>query len=1145
MNIKLKSVFIAAAAFLCTAPVFADWSQDGDYPWGKLDDKNVTPHRKIYKPLSGKKPKIFFLGYQKGMREIAEFRQRFECDFQYWPASSKVAFSAFEPKPLKVYAASMDEKDYRAERKRIFDDLKTCNAILIGKFHFSDIPADIRKRMLDQVKNGSVMILVLRDGKMPVIPGVTFKPETFPANIPVAAIPDLKKTTLQAATLGKGKIFTVSYNKPANRYPLENMVPYNSNDPLYYEYNYAFLGALIRQELAKNAPDITWKQNVAEISGKLPSGAKLRVEFLDRLGNVVRKETMAARSGANTVKIPANLPASVVMMDAFLTDAADKVINYAAMPFVSPRKNKITSFKLDQDVVKKDRKFSGVVTMSGKPAGTLSFRAVDNEGRLIFVKDIKAKAGANKFAWQFPPFDSLSAKLNVKYVENGKTADEYETSIYFPINQELIHNDFQFAIWENISGSRISESILKNLKNAGIDVMMETSVMFDTAAAATIPRTLHNAGIAYAIYLTRLVGTHKYQKLCNLSLADAVRENKSYLDKNGRPFAANYNTINKIVTEACKFGTAFYNLGDENSLTDHAKDENCFCNECKIRFRKFLKKMYGTIEKLNAQYNSKFKSFDEIETLPLDKAAEKELLPMWMDFRAFMDYSFIEWHKMVAGQVRKLDKTSPIGLEGLVYPAKSYSGFNLAEMLPNFTFCAPYFISRDIHALKYMGKNAVKSAWFGTYEGEMNEQYSRQPPWRYLFAGLGGAFYWYAGNPGYSNATIYRMDLGFLTQFKQTADEIAKIKNSGIGKLIKDSKFRRDKIAVHYSQACLHAANLNPDLTTWELSIGNIGDLIESTGLDYEYLTPAEITAGKLKNFKVLFLPNSQALSKAEVKAMKEFVKNGGLLIADFNPGIMDEHGKFLDDSQLADVFGPLDKLNVKRYGKGVAVILYDYLDGAAQKVQKGTATGLQRGILAMLKKYANVTPYVNALDSKGNLAEYKTFTNGRDHYLTFLGPITEAGEAKKSTAGAESGAAAAVVSSGNMKRNVTLKTPMHVYDLNKGNYLGKVKTFQFELEPAVGRVFAVTAEKAPAPKVKGPTEWTKGKVAKYGIGGVKNPCRVIITSPEGKAIFTRNVSVRAGFQFVPSYDLPAGNYKICVRNIVGGAETILNVKLK
>ena len=163
MKLGIKFTLAAILTLGSAAQIFADWSKDGEYPWGKLDEKNVTPHRQLYKPLSGKKPKIFFLGYNKGMREIAEFRQRFECDFQYWPALNKKAFSAFEPKPQKIYAASMDEKDYRAERKRIFADLNNCNAMIIGKFPFNAIPADIRKQMLDLVKKGAPMLLILQD----------------------------------------------------------------------------------------------------------------------------------------------------------------------------------------------------------------------------------------------------------------------------------------------------------------------------------------------------------------------------------------------------------------------------------------------------------------------------------------------------------------------------------------------------------------------------------------------------------------------------------------------------------------------------------------------------------------------------------------------------------------------------------------------------------------------------------------------------------------------------------------------------------------------------------------------------------------------------------------------------------------------
>ena len=1137
----------AAAVLMSGAAATADFSQDGEHPWNKMGDSVVTPHRKFYKPLSGRKPKIFFIGYKLGMREITEFRQRFDCDYQYWPASNFKTFSAFEPKPVKVYAPTMDDKTYAAERKRIFAHLADSDVIMLGKVHFANVPADLQKKMLDRVQAGASLVLVIYNDELPKIKGANFQSMPLPKNIPAAAIPDLKGTKLLASNFGAGKIVVVDYDecKQAGRL-IENLVPYESCDPLYYEYNYAFLGALVRELTAKDLPVITADKSGAVITGKLPAGAKVRVDYLDRFGKVKHSETYAAKTGKVYFQVPPSLPASVKMQDLFLLDAQGKVLNFASAPCPTFRTNLISSVKMDSDVCGQDRKFSGVITMQGKPNGTLKFEAVDNKGRVIYLNVMKAAAGANKFAFTVAPFDSYSAKLNIQYFENKEMADEQETSIYFPIDRAAVQNDFQFAIWANcVSHSPVTRFTVEQMKKAGIDIIMDAEIMYYRDLAGLPPRLFHDNGIAYAIYLTRLVGEYKYQPLCNFSLADAVRDNKSYFGKNGKPFASNYNSIEKIVKEASKFGVAYYNLGDENSVSAHAIKEFCLCKECEVRFRKFLKETYGTIEKVNAQYGSKFKDFSQIKTLPLDEAAEKELLSMWLDFRSFMDYSFTDWHKMLVDQIRRHDKTSAIGIEGLVYPAKSYSGFNLPHMLPNFDFCAPYFIARDIKALKYMKENSFKSAWYGTYEGEMSEQWVRQPPWRYLFGGLHGAFWWYAGYPGYSNASIYRMDLGFLQQFTQSADEIAKMKKSGIAKLIMDSKLRDDGVAVHYSQACLHAANLNPDKTTWELSINNIVELLQSMGIGFEYLTPAEILAGKLKNVKVLYLPYSQAMSKEEAAVMRQFVKNGGLLIADYNPGIMDEHGKFLDDSLLADVFGPMDKLNVKKYGKGHAVILYDYLDGAAQRAQKGTAAGIQRGLFNMFSKYAGVKPVATALDSYGYPAEYTPYTNGKDQYLCFLGPITEAGEAKKSTAGAESGASGVVVSSGNTARTVILPAAAHVYDVSKGKYLGKVKEFKFELDPAVGRVFAVTAEKAPVPVIAGPAAMTYAKPADFKLSNVPNPCHVTITAPDGKTVLEMNIKANGTFRFVPSFDMPEGDYKVEVKNVISGAVKTMKTTLK
>jgi len=108
--------YVCAVLFFCTCLIVkAGWSNDGEFPWGKLTDELETPHRQLFKPLSGKIPKIFFMGYGFGLREIAEFRQRFECDSDYWATMSNTQFSAYENLSVGkrnstgLYAVSMDE----------------------------------------------------------------------------------------------------------------------------------------------------------------------------------------------------------------------------------------------------------------------------------------------------------------------------------------------------------------------------------------------------------------------------------------------------------------------------------------------------------------------------------------------------------------------------------------------------------------------------------------------------------------------------------------------------------------------------------------------------------------------------------------------------------------------------------------------------------------------------------------------------------------------------------------------------------------------------------------------------------------------------------------------------------------------------
>jgi hypothetical protein len=67
-------------------------------------------------------------------------------------------------------------------------------------------------------------------------------------------------------------------------------------------------------------------------------------------------------------------------------------------------------------------------------------------------------------------------------------------------------------------------------------------------------------------------------------------------------------------------------------------------------------------------------------------------------------------------------------------------------------------------------------------------------------------------------------------------------------------------------------------------------------------VTDRELELGLLDDYKVLFLPNCAAMSEAEMETVREFVRNGGGLVATYETSLYDEHARRRDGFGLADV---------------------------------------------------------------------------------------------------------------------------------------------------------------------------------------------------------------------------------------------------
>src|SRR5215217_2686520 len=95
------------------------------------------------------------------------------------------------------------------------------------------------------------------------------------------------------------------------------------------------------------------------------------------------------------------------------------------------------------------------------------------------------------------------------------------------------------------------------------------------------------------------------------------------------------------------------------------------------------------------------------------------------------------------------------------------------------------------------------------------------------------------------------------------------------------------------------AANFPADRDGWVRAVKDLG-------LQFDFISSEQLERGGLApgKYRVLILPMSVALSAEESKAVEEFVRAGGVVIADAATGVMDEHCGWRPAGALNELFG-------------------------------------------------------------------------------------------------------------------------------------------------------------------------------------------------------------------------------------------------
>lgn len=373
-----------------------------------------------------------------------------------------------------------------------------------------------------------------------------------------------------------------------------------------------------------------------------------------------------------------------------------------------------------------------------------------------------------------------------------------------------------------------------------------------------------------------------------------------------------------------------YDLGDECSITSYASPmDYCFSDLTLAAFRRWLREQYRSLDRLNAEWETSFASWDDVVPLTTYEIKDRERrgfdgIPHsgpdpenyspWADHRTFMDITFAQSWQRFREWVREVDPETPVGLEGTQMPA-AFGGYNLWRLSQVLDWVEPYDIG-NAHAIWRSFLPEAAPVYATLFEHDPNPASRRL--WHLLLNGDRGVIIWCSSDwLDYESAEITPRP--FVSGM---GDVFAELRGPAAHTIMHAHRDRAP-IAIHYSHPSIQVAWMLDSredgdtwprrFSSWEATHSRITlvrnswtKLIEDLGLQYDFVSTDQILDGTLdqRGYKLLILPQSMAIGDEEAAAIKAYVRAGGAVIADFLPGVFNEHGKRRATGVLDGLFG-------------------------------------------------------------------------------------------------------------------------------------------------------------------------------------------------------------------------------------------------
>lgn len=873
------------------------------------------------KPLAGGKLRVLALGAK--ISQLRDLTHRMEMDMtNTWLYERNNNFTS-PTYLLNEFAGKMNFHDVLAGLNKVMRN--DYDVIMIAGFSWYSFPGAIRNAILKKVKNGTGLVFVaLRDpldfmkltGKSRMVRAEkisVLKNSPLTSGVPLDFLPVNKVFKLQggetvhavsgknpyivSARYGKGTIVGFTYfahTSFTGMIPADEPEPHMIfENPTPYEFYFGMIckallyagrrnsAVAFRDFKASAAPGkstFLWDTGVSKsFNGKIEYMITDRYNQIRLKGSVPQKFT----AGKNTLKLvlPVLPYKGKQLISIIVRDAKGASVNYGSWSFTHEVPSSITRVKCDKKRYKDGENIHYEVTFSGNTANCKAkVELIDSYDRTLGRRTgtpAEVKKGSFKLANALP---SRYARIRVWLLdEKGREMDTNGTWFYTrPAEKLMVWDDFKInsIIYNDGPDSffRMKRLAARYRDALGLDILFNNWGLYRVLLGNFEPR----------MWALSAIGSQNYPS------QDYLRTgNKKYLArKNCLSDEKRITRYFKNLAEKAKIGHSYgavvYDNGDEVALSRSGTPiDFCFSEACLKNFRAFLKKRYGTLDKLNKTWNSKFTTWEAVQPYTKEEvwASKGKKVAGWSDHREFMDDLCYEHLKKSRDVLRKHDPTARYMNSGTQFP-NTYGGIDWWKLMKCHDALQNYGTgNHDEMHRSFAGPGYASIPWYLGYGGKKNNEI--HDLWRSSLLGNSGMSMWCI----YS--CVLYPDLRVQPGIKGVMPHVRVLKE-GVGKLLMNVYApRTPQVAILYSQASLRAAFIEKRQPEhgglWEKYL----TLCRHLGAEFKFISYEQLAAGELdkaKNYKMLVLSDATALSDAEVEAVKRFFKRGGVVLAEGIP---------------------------------------------------------------------------------------------------------------------------------------------------------------------------------------------------------------------------------------------------------------------